>query len=204
MKWLPSRIMSLIRGRTPDFGIFTHLTPDEIQRLSDLSGGLPGHSNIVEIGSYLGASSLALAHGARRTHSSVFCVDTWANEGMSEGERDTWPEFQKNIERDRDCITPLRGRSVDIASIFEGNIDLLFLDGDHSWEGVRRDLASWAPKLKPGGWLLMHDIEWAEGVQRALREIVNPWELETPTNLPNLYACRVDSHKAAKSTENAP
>jgi len=35
--------------------------------------------------------------------------------------------------------------------------DLVFLDGDHSYEGARADLDRWAPALRPGGHLLLHD-----------------------------------------------
>jgi predicted O-methyltransferase YrrM len=42
----------------------------------------------------------------------------------------------------------LRGRQV----------DLLFIDGDHSAEGVRVDLALYSPLLRPGGWIAFHDI----------------------------------------------
>jgi predicted O-methyltransferase YrrM len=35
--------------------------------------------------------------------------------------------------------------------------DLVFLDGDHSYEGARADLERWAPALRPGGHLLLHD-----------------------------------------------
>jgi predicted O-methyltransferase YrrM len=42
----------------------------------------------------------------------------------------------------------LRGRQV----------DLLFIDGDHSAEGVRADLALYSPLLRPGGWIAFHDI----------------------------------------------
>ena len=35
--------------------------------------------------------------------------------------------------------------------------DLVFLDGDHSLEGVAADIEAWWPKVKPGGWLGGHD-----------------------------------------------
>lgn len=39
----------------------------------------------------------------------------------------------------------------------EPTIDLLFIDGDHSEDGVRADFRRWAPLLPPGGHLLFHD-----------------------------------------------
>ena len=44
------------------------------------------------------------------------------------------------------------GRSPDCAEAFESEVfDVIFLDGDHSYEGVKRDLNAWWPKLKSGG-----------------------------------------------------
>jgi len=38
-----------------------------------------------------------------------------------------------------------------------GSIDLLFIDGDHSYEGCTADLENWYPKVQPGGHVLLHD-----------------------------------------------
>lgn len=56
--------------------------------------------------------------------------------------------------------------------------DLVFLDGDHSYDGARADLNRWAPALRPGGHLLVHDAVdtggWGtihEGVVRLVAEL---------------------------------
>lgn len=36
-------------------------------------------------------------------------------------------------------------------------IDLLFVDGDHSYEGAAADLINWSPHVVPGGWVLVDD-----------------------------------------------
>lgn len=36
-------------------------------------------------------------------------------------------------------------------------LDFVFLDGDHSFEGCRSDIAAWWPRIAPGGWLCGHD-----------------------------------------------
>ena len=50
--------------------------------------------------------------------------------------------------------------------------------------------------LKPKAWLVLHDIGWAEGVNRAIKEIVEPIAISKPIVLPNLYAVRVDYSQA--------
>lgn len=37
-------------------------------------------------------------------------------------------------------------------------LDLLFIDGDHTYEGVRRDFEMYSPLVKPGGIIVLHDI----------------------------------------------
>ena len=41
----------------------------------------------------------------------------------------------------------------------DGCLDFCFVDGDHSFEGVVRDIQAWKSKVKPGGWLCGHDWE---------------------------------------------
>ncbi|GAA5181675.1 hypothetical protein GCM10025771_29140 [Niveibacterium umoris] len=38
-----------------------------------------------------------------------------------------------------------------------GQFDVCFIDGDHTFEGVRRDWQLYAPMVKPGGWVVFHD-----------------------------------------------
>lgn len=49
-------------------------------------------------------------------------------------------------------------------------IDFLFIDGDHSYEGVLQDLEGWVPKVRSGGLVAGHDIEgkWGPNIKRAL------------------------------------
>jgi len=43
------------------------------------------------------------------------------------------------------------------AGFADGSVDLVFVDADHAEAAVARDLAAWAPKLRPGGILCGHD-----------------------------------------------
>jgi predicted O-methyltransferase YrrM len=170
--------------------ISTHLTDAEKRHLYNAARALAAGSVAVELGSYLGASACALAEGGQN-RIKLFCVDTWLNDAMSEGSRNTYELFKENVIRYRNVITPIRGRSVEVGSQFRKPIDLLFVDADHSYEAVMADLAAWLPLLRPGGSLILHDSGWADGVQRAIREIVSSIQLEDADVLPNMYSARV-------------
>jgi predicted O-methyltransferase YrrM len=41
--------------------------------------------------------------------------------------------------------------------IYDGALDFVFIDADHSYEAVRQDIKDWQSKVKPGGWVGGHD-----------------------------------------------
>ena len=121
-----------------------------------------------EVGSYLGASTCFLAASASLAEGRVHCVDVWDNRAMGlEPPRDTFAEFQKNTAPFAPSLILHRGESTAVADAVPNDLDLLFLDGDHSQSAVLADLAHYAPKLKPGGALLLHDFTY-DSVQTAI------------------------------------
>lgn len=154
--------------------IFTHLTDQEKHTLLKLARGVPRGGVAVEIGSYLGASSCFLAMGLRKKSGKLYCIDTWNNDSMTEGQRDTYLEFCNNTSPYKDVIIPLRGRSEAIGTEFTEEISLIFFDGNHSYEAVSRDFFTWLPKLNDRAIVVFHDCGWAEGVQRLIAEDIRP------------------------------
>ena len=71
-----------------------------------------------------------------------------------------------------------RESSVEAAQRFENaHFDWVYIDGDHTYEGVRADLLAWVPKVKVGGLVLCDDYvegQWFQGgVKRAVDEYVS-------------------------------
>jgi predicted O-methyltransferase YrrM len=63
------------------------------------------------------------------------------------------------------------------------SLELLFIDGDHSYEGARRDFERWSPLVRAGGTVLFHDAvdtggygNVYPGVARFVSEIGGGWE----------------------------
>lgn len=52
----------------------------------------------------------------------------------------------------------------------EEEIDFVFIDGDHSYEAVKKDIELYSTLLKPGAILSGHDITVFEGVDRSVKE----------------------------------
>lgn len=143
---------------------------------------------IVEIGSYLGASSLFMAQAAQTVapNCRLFCVDTWQNDAMPEGHRDTYAEFSRNTQSHHRIIEAVRQKSDDAAKNFDHKIDLLFIDGDHEYAGANLDWQSWSPHLRENATVVMHDVGWAPGVQRVVNESILPISSGVG-RLPNLF-----------------
>lgn len=149
--------------------IFTHMTGEEKLKLYELAGETEGKV-FVEVGSYLGASACYLAEAIQNcADKRLYCVDTWENDAMSEGKRDTFSEFTANTGRYNGVIVPMRGHSSEVAGAFTPGIDFLFLYADHSFKGIKADVNAWFPKLNPGALVVFHDIGWAKGIQKAVK-----------------------------------
>lgn len=48
--------------------------------------------------------------------------------------------------------------SRDAGREVEGPVDFVFIDGDHSFEGIRADWETWSPKVAPNGIVALHDV----------------------------------------------
>lgn len=172
-----------MQGGVYFFNIPTDATAKELLLLNKLARKTPEGGAIVEIGSYLGASSLVMSRANKKA--TLYCIDTWNNDAMSEGHWDTMQAFSHNT---RGCknIVPVRMWSYEAADQVPDNIDLLFVDGDHSYDGVKKDIDLYFPKLKSGGVVAMHDIGWADGVNRVIKEDIMP-HISECGELPNLF-----------------
>lgn len=181
--------------------IFTHMTEDEKLLLHKTLKSISTKGRLVcaEIGSYLGASSCFIAN-ALISNSILYCIDTWGNHAMkyedsdTDGdERNTYQEFIFNTKPYSEKIVLLRGWSFDVIhelKMLERNIDFLFIDGDHNYEGVKKDWNLYSSLFKKGTIIAFHDTDWADGVQRIIREEVSG----TSTllrELPNLKIFRI-------------
>lgn len=163
---------------------------EDLVVLSHLASQVPLNGTIVEIGSFLGRSSWALAKSAPTAR--VYCIDLWnfrpgdeyhSQEKMAAyhpGLKLSYDTFLKNI---RDCpnIHPIQANSADVP--WNLPIDLAFIDGDHFSPQVDLDLSLWSKRLTPQGILLGHDFNFLQfpDVVRAVLRTAD--ELHLPLKL---------------------
>jgi predicted O-methyltransferase YrrM len=118
-----------------------------------------GKGHIVEIGSWKGRSTTWLAAGGRLAGTKVFAVDPHVG-SHEDSSAATLAEFRNNLARVgiADHVEPLVMTSSEAARVVEGGVELLFIDGDHSYDAVRRDADVWLPRLVEGGVVMFHDV----------------------------------------------
>lgn len=133
--------------------------------------------NAVEIGSFYGRSTAVIAQGLKIAEKGgkVFAVDPHASRVSK------YDFFLENLKKSgiRDRVIPVRERSeialqqLQPKELFDTKIGLLFIDGDHSYEGIKKDFG-WIDLVYRGGVIAFHDYtEKYPGIMKAVKEY---WE----------------------------
>lgn len=155
---------------------FTHENPSVSRRagrrqLADLFFKL-GHRRGAEIGVWDGAFSEQLCR--MNPGVALTCVDPWESyEEYRDPKNDARridAAYQAAVQRlaPYDC-TIVRKRSVEAAaSVPDGSLDFVFIDGNHGEHFVTDDLHAWAPKVRSGGIVSGHDYMPSKGKHKHL------------------------------------
>lgn len=126
-----------------------------------------GKETVVELGTNTGSTARLLSILA----GSVYTVDVFESTYLIEdaGQREVYQKsFEKNghtfkavcetLDQYSNIIV-INGVSYSVAEGFcDSSIDVIFIDADHSFTGVKKDYESWFSKIKPNGVFLFHDM----------------------------------------------
>jgi hypothetical protein len=130
---------------------------------------------VVEIGSWKGRSTIALALGVKAVGGGkVFAIDPHTGAGTPRGPSTTSGEFQRNIAAAGvDQIVELLVTTSHAArpQFAATSVDVLFVDGSHEYDDVKTDILDWETALKDESVVAFND-QYAPGVYRALRDLV--------------------------------
>lgn len=160
---------------------------------------------VLEIGSFKGETTRALSEAVAAENGVVVAIDPmrWASEVVRNGIlrhlRINLRSFFETIERwlplssyekefraqvraaGHDNVHLFRNLSTDPELIDSKNIlltefDLVFVDGDHSYEGARADLDNWGRRVRSGGQVLVHD---ATGEFPGVCKAIDAWRQDS-------------------------
>jgi len=138
---------------------------------------IPG--GVVEVGVAEGNFSQEMLHWPI-VFGTLYLVDRWVCVPTQKGDAANPQEWHdKNLARvkeqvvsERTRVIYLRGDSVDMAMrVPAKSLRLVYIDADHSYEGVMRDIRAWHPKLVQGGVMAFHDyLNPSYGVHAAVND----------------------------------
>jgi hypothetical protein len=135
-----------------------------------------------------------------RKPAELYLIDAWEGEPESRmlfsGDQDgnngtSYPDFYlyaKVVNQFSDCpnVKILKGWTTDVLPTLPDNyFDYIYMDADHSYEGMKRDLKLILPKVKPNALILGHDYEmnfakatipWKFGVKQAVDEFCKEFD----------------------------
>lgn len=153
---------------------------------------MPMNAKILEIGSGRGGSICCLDCGGKNKNLDFVSIDPFLPyeekrlgkifTNVKEGD---FYDFRKNTEKRRINAENILKKSDDaIDDVRDNDFDLIFIDGNHSHEHVKRDLLNYMNKLKKNGVLLGHDYNPKfDGVIKAVDEVLKNFEILENSNL---------------------
>ena len=150
------------------------LQPKYLYELS-LKAGATGE--IVEIGTNVGKSTIALAYAQKEKNGKpIHTIDIYQH-----------PDIEKNLTGAgvENYVNRIVKASARAAAVWREPIELLWIDGDHACVGVKNDIKFWCRHVVEGGKVAFHDYPghnynsyWTAEVWRAVSSelLCKPWQ----------------------------
>jgi predicted O-methyltransferase YrrM len=134
---------------------------------------------VIEIGSYTGESADIFLSSGRV--SKIYCVDPWEN-GYDNTDPASYQvsmnlvenEFDIRTARYSEKVVKIKNTSSNALEHFISNgvtVDLVYIDGNHQAEYVKRDILNYLNLLKPGGFMAGHDWQ-ASWIRTTISEVL--------------------------------
>ena len=157
---------------------FPMLVKIEIDLIKRYVNELPPNPIIINIGAGVGAGSLAMLE--ERDDLLIWSIDNlFPDTGMYE------PGEKQNLINagfwDSGSVIQVRGESQLVGKKWNVLCDMLFIDGDHRYSFVKKDIELWVPWAKPGAPILFHDyatkkVKPKAGVKQAVDELLSHYK----------------------------
>lgn len=159
--------MKEIQENLEKAGLSGWVHPWDISRIYEYVSQLEPVDNYLEIGVAHGAS-LAVASLAAKDGVGVYGIDL-----IDWGDREEKVEAFLELYGKKKKHEFISGNSQLWARYWDhGEINVLYIDGNHTYEGVVKDIASWTPWVKEGGIILFDDYKKEAGVTKAVHDII--------------------------------
>ncbi len=123
---------------------------DQLYFLYDLATQAPNGPS-VEVGVYRAGSFVVWAE-TRRGRGDLYAVDDWTLKNKAIANRKSFIHNTQDFD-----VTVVDGKSWEVSNQVPNNLAFCFIDCDHSYYGIPRDITVWPNKIKPKGIIAYHD-----------------------------------------------
>lgn len=142
----------------------------------------------VEIGTLRGLNAVSIVQNLNIKQ--LYLVDPYIlyDDGINAYQNRTkdYKIAQQNVKAFKDKVTFVTKKSEDAVDDIPNDLDFVYIDGNHSYEYVKKDIEMYYPKVKPGGILGGHDFRAGfYGLCTAVLEFANEHQI-------NLYGDHTD------------
>ena len=145
--------------------------------------------SIVEVGSYKGRSTHALLSGCKGTVSAVDPFTDYGKKGSY------YKDFMDNVGEFKN-LKPFKMTSEEASKKFKDkSVDMVFIDGGHSYKDVKKDIELWLPKAKK--LICGHDYQGAD-VRRAVDE-----KFKRVSNINNIWVHKIYDKDTIQTAKKA-
>ncbi len=137
------------------------------------------YSDFVEVGVWKGHSLVYLGTLLNNKKVNITAVDLWEETykyesgPFSEHKKNVLEIFKTNVKKANlnNVIKEIKELSWEASKHFkDSSVDFVFIDADHSYDSVVKDINSWLPKIRKGGMISGHDYFNPCGVKKAVDE----------------------------------
>lgn len=140
----------------------TYLSHREIDRLNDLAVRLPANPTVINIGAGGGTSGMTFFMS--RPDLYLVTIDLEADDNPYGGLFNEQLMFKNAGITDDTRYMAVQGDSKYVGKVWsnywdKGPVDLVFIDGGHSYQECMGDITIWGPHLKVGGYMAIHDYK---------------------------------------------
>lgn len=155
--------------------------PDDYTRFLKSICEFGRYQNIVEVGVQFGSTTIRLCEAAKFTNGKVFGYDIFEKIGNYGDDPNVKKDAverrlrEHGIDDSRFKITKINSRDDNFAEVVKndtgGSIDFLFIDADHSYDGVKNDFFKLYPMLSNDGTVVFHDTFNHTGVRQFILDL---------------------------------
>lgn len=132
----------------------TAFNKEEAEALYNLLHTLPNGSNVVEIGVEFGRSTTVIGQVAKEKNFNFWAIDAWVGEYSNQAKA----HIENVLIGEWGLpITLWSFYSSMVAKAYSQPINLIHIDGDHTYHGVFTDCVQWLPKVVSGGYACFDD-----------------------------------------------